>query len=240
MPTPVYKGTFPVVTSESTRYFDRGKIEFARTQVYKRANVVTGNIGQANSLQIDGKTLSLTSISVNTKDGLSEITQTYSGGDSSAPEVYEVVATCSEEPISTHPAFTVSTGIYDVSSIVDAAGAENVNFDQSNVFVSFAKDANNNFFGVSSYLSPQVQYRRIYSSGTEPTIDQTGNVGYIFDDPEGYPPTIGAGRTWLQVSVVIKNNGNQKTSSGQFEITEEYRGSGISGWNPYIYPTFAA
>jgi hypothetical protein len=238
MPSPIYRGTFPVVTSEATKYYERGKIEFVRTQVYIRTNVVTGIIGEANSIQIDSKTLSLTSISVSTKDGLSEVTQTFSGGDVSAPDVYEVVATCSEEPISTHPAFTVSTGIYDVSSIVDAAGSANANFDANNVFVSFGKNANNNFFGVSSYLSPQVQYRRIYSTGTEPTIDQTGNVGYIFDDPEGYPPTIGAGRTWLQVSVVIKNNGNQKTSSGQFEITEEYRGSGINGWNPYVYPTF--
>jgi len=237
MPAPIYKGTFPVVISEATKYFDRGKIEFVRTQVYIRTSVVTGDIGSANSLQIDGKTLSLTSINVNTKDGLSEVTQTFSGGDSSAPEVYEVVATCSEEPISTHPAFTVSTGIYDELSIVDAAGSANVNFDESNVFISFAKTAENNFFGVSSYLSPQVQYRRIYSTGIEPTITETGNVGYIFDNPEGYPPTIGSGRTWLQVSVVIKNNGNQKTGSGQFEITEEYRGSGINGWNPYIYPT---
>jgi hypothetical protein len=239
MPTPIYKGTFPVTTSEATKYFERGKIEFVITKVYKRESVVTGNIGSSNILQIDGKTLSLTNISVSTKDGLSEVTQTYSGGDSSAPEVYEVVATCSEEPISTHPAFTVSTGIYDVLSIVDAAGSASVNFDESNVFVSFAKTAENNFFGVSSYLSPQVQYRRIYSTGLEPTIDETGNVGYIFDSPDGYPPTIGAGRTWLQVSVVIKNNGNQKTGSGQFEITEEYRASGVKGWNPYIYPTFA-
>jgi len=239
MPAPIYKGTFPVVISEATKYFDRGKIEFVKTQVYQRASVVTGSIGSSNSLSIDGKLLSLTNISVSTKDGLSEVTQTYSGGDSSAPEVYEVVATCSEEPISTHPAFTVSTGIYTPSSIVDAAGSANVNFDQSNVFVSFGKNAENNFFGVSSYLSPQVQYRRIRSTGTEPTIAETGNVGYIFDAPEGYPPTIGSGRTWLQVAVGIKNNGNQKTGSGQFEITEEYRGSGVKGWNPFVYPTFS-
>ncbi|NBX71452.1 hypothetical protein EBQ91_00865 [bacterium] len=33
MPAPIFKGTFPVKASESTRYFDRGKIEYAVTNI---------------------------------------------------------------------------------------------------------------------------------------------------------------------------------------------------------------
>ena len=76
MPAPTFKGTFPVRVSESTRYFDRGKIEYSVTNIYQQANVTTGNIGGSDSVSISGKTLALTSISVNRKDGLAEVTNT--------------------------------------------------------------------------------------------------------------------------------------------------------------------
>ena len=236
MPAPIFKGTFPVKVSESTRYFDRGKIEYAVTNIYQQATVVTGDIGSSDSVSISGKTLALTNISVNRKDGLAEVTKTYSGGDSSAPEVYEVVASVQEEPISSHIAFTVSTGIY-TASIQTAAGTGNVNYDADGIFVSFSKNAQNNFFGVQSFLSPQVQYRRIYSAGSPPTAGVTDTVSFIYDSPEGIPPTIGTGRNWLKTSVNVKNNGNGRTQSGQYEIIEEYMSSGIKGWNNYIYFT---
>jgi hypothetical protein len=236
MPAPIYRGTFPVLLNESTRYLDRGKIEYTSVKAYRADNVTTGSIGSSDAVTISGKTLALTSISVHTQDGISEVTHTYSGGDSAAPNVYEVVASVQEEPIASHPAFTTSTGVF-TSSIVDAAGSTNVNFDENGIFQSFSKDANNYFFGIQSYLSPQVQYRRIYSTGTAPTAGTTARVATIFSAPDGYPPTIASGRNWLEVSIAIKNNGNQKTSSGQYEITEEYRASGQKGWNPYIYPT---
>jgi hypothetical protein len=236
MPAPTFKGTFPVKASESTRYFDRGKIEYSVTNIYQQATVVTGDIGSSDSVSISGKTLALTNISVNRKDGLAEVTKTYSGGDSSAPEVYEVVASVQEEPISSHVAFTVSTGIY-TTSIQSAAGTANVNYDADGLFVSFSKTATNNFFGVQSFLSPQVQYRRIYSAGSTPTAGVTNTVAYIYATPAGSPPTIASGRNWLKTSVNIRNNGNQRTSSGQFEIVEEYKGSGSKGWNNFIYFT---
>ncbi|NBV40911.1 hypothetical protein EBR77_03630, partial [bacterium] len=108
MPAPIYKGTFPVKTREETKYLDKGKIEYTVTQVYKKESVVTGTIGA--SFSYAGKSLALTAISVSTKNGLSEVTHTYTGGDSTAPEVYEVVASLSEEPIASHVAFTASTG----------------------------------------------------------------------------------------------------------------------------------
>ena len=236
MPAPKFKGTFPVKVSESTRFFDRGKIEYAVTNIYQQSNVTTGNIGSSDSVSISGKILSLTNISVSRKDGLAEVTKTYSGGDSSAPEVYEVVASVQEEPISSHVAFTVSTGIY-TTSIQEAAGTANVNYDGDNIFVSFSKTAQNNFFGVQSFLSPQVQYRRIYSQGTQPSAGITNTVAYVYATPAGSPPTIASGRNWLKTSVNIKNNGNQQTASGQYEVVEEYKASGSKGWNRYIYFT---
>ena len=236
MPAPTFKGNFPVTISETTTYSDRGKIEYKKVVAYKNGNVTTGSIGSSSGAVISGKTLALTAISVNSKDGISEVTSTFTGGDTAAPEVYEVVASVQEEPISSHPAFTATTTGFS-SSIVDAAGSANVNFDSDNVFQSFSKTAENNFFGVQSFLSPQVQYRRIYSLGAEPDPEITDTVSYIYATPEGSPPTLGAGRNWLKVAVNIKNNGNQRSSSGQFEVTEEYRGSGLKGWNAYVYFT---
>jgi len=236
MPAPVFKGNFPVTISETTTISDRGKIQYTKVVAYQNGSVATGSIGSSSGAVISGKTLALTAISVNSKDGISEVTSTFTGGDTSAPEVYEVVASVQEEPISSHPAFTVSTAGFS-SSIVDAAGSANVNFDSDNIFQSFSKTAENNFFGVQSYLSPQVQYRRIYSLGSEPSGEITNTVAYIYATPEGSPPTLAAGRNWLKIAVNIKNNGNQRTGSGQFEITEEYRGSGLKGWNGYVYFT---
>lgn len=243
MPAPVFKGTFPVKTREETKISDKGKYEYIVTNVYQKSGVVTGTIG--SSLSRDGKTLSLTNISVGTKNGLAEVTQTYTGGDSSAPEVYEVVASVAEEPIASHPAFTVATGIFSTSIVTAAGGAltegtaasGGVVFDAAGGFVKFTNTATNKFFGVQSFLSPQTSYRRIYSLSAAPTYGLTSKVGTIYSSPEGNPPAIASGKNWLLTSLNWKNNGNQKTTSGQYEVTEEYKSSGLKGWNNAIYYT---
>lgn len=243
MPSPTYKGTFPAKIREETRYIDRGKIEYIVTNVYRSDNVATGNIG--STISYGGKTLTLTAISVDTKTGLSEVTKTYTGGDSSAPEVYEVVASVSEEPIASHPAFTVATGIYGTSIVTAAGGAITEGtgasggavFDASGGFVKFTNTATNKFFGVQSFLTPLVSYRRIYSYGTAPTAEQTSKVGTIYSSPAGSPPDVPSGRNWLLTSMTWRNNGNYLSSSGQYEIIEEYKSSGPKGWNNGIYYT---
>jgi hypothetical protein len=243
MPAPVYKGSFPVKTREETRYLDKGKVEYSVTNVYQSANMVTGTIG--STLSYAGKTLALTNISVNKKNGLAEVTRTYTGGDSSAPDVYEVVASLSEEPIASHPAFTAPTGIF-ASSIVAAAGGSvtegeggigGVVFDASGGFVKFTNQATNKFLGVQSFLSPLVSYRRIYSAGQAPSSSLTSKVGTIYSTPAGSPPAVPSGRNWILSSLTWKNNGNQLASVGQYEITEEYKSSGPKGWNNGIYYT---
>jgi len=240
---PTYKGDFPVKTREETRYLDKGKLEYIVTNVYRSNNIVTGTIGSL--LNRDNIFFSLTNISISTKNGLSEITHTYTGGDSTAPEIYEVVASLFEEPIASHIAFTASTGIFALSIVTACGGAITQGqtgsggaiFDEAGGFIKFSKSATGNFFGVQSFLSPQVSYRRIYSLGLAPTTTLSKLVGTIFSEPEGKPPEIPSGRNWLLTSMTWKNNGNQRTESGQYEITEEYKSSGLKGWNNGIYYT---
>lgn len=240
MPAPIFKGTFPVLINEETSLNNEGKLEYKRTKVYTIAGLVTPSIG--NLLTIGGKNTSLTNISISKKDGLATLTETYTGAVT-APDVYEVVAVATEEPIASHPAFTVATSGFD-SSIVSAAGgmvtegsgvSGGAVFNADGAFVEFNKKALNNFFGVQSFLSPRVSYKRTFSSGTVPTNGQ--KVAYIYTSPNGNPPTIATGRTWLLTGLSWQNNGNELNNSGQYQVTEEYLSSGPNGWNNVVYYT---
>lgn len=241
MPAPVFKGSFPVLISESTSQTNDGAYQYVRTRTYTLAGVVTPTIGA--SFSYEGQTLSLTSFSISRKDGLATLTETYTGSDTTTPDVYEVSASTADEPIASHPAFTSSTGIY-ATSIVDASGGAITQgtsgsggaiFNEDGSFVGFSKNANNNFFGIQSFLSPRVAYKRIYSKTSAPTSAE--QVAYIYATPLGSPPAIPSGRNWILSGVSWQNNGNKNTNSGQYQITEEYLSSGPSGWNNTIYYT---
>lgn len=241
MGVPKNIGVFPAIVSERTTNTERGLIEYSNTKVYLQGNQITGVIGVP--LTLNGKVLTLTNIDVSTKNGLSEVKQTYVGGDSTIPEIYEAVAQVVEEPIATHVAFTTSTGIYE-TSIIDACGGSTTLgtqasagavFDADGQFLYFNKKALNNFFGVTSYLTPQVSYKRIYSAGIAPTATVSNLVSHIITVVAGDPPSLPAGRNWMFTSLNWKNNGNG--NAGQYEITEEYSGSGNAGWNNTIYYT---
>lgn len=241
MPEPVFKGVFPVVINETTNQTNDGTYQYVATKVYSIGTLATPSIGAL--LTRDGNNLSLTSIRVSQKDGLATITETYTGADSSAPDVYEVVATTQEEPIASHPAFTIATSGF-ASSIVSAAGGRVTEgtgasggaiFDENGGFIGFTKTATNNFIGIQSYLSPRVTYKRMYSQSSVPTIGE--RVGYIFSTPNGSPPAVASGRNWILTGASWQNVGNEKTSSGQYKISEEYLLSGIKGWNNAIYYT---
>lgn len=241
MPAPVFKGSFPALINETTSQTNDGTYQYTTTKVYSIATLVTPTIGAL--LNRDGNTLSLTSVRISKKDGLATLVETYTGADSSAPDVYEVVATTQEEPIASHPAFTATTGVFQ-ESIVGACGGRVTEgtgasggaiFDENGGFLGFTKTANNNFVGIQSYLSPRVTYKRMYSQSSVPTTGQI--VSYIFSSPQGNPPQVAGGRNWILAGVSWQNYGNQKTSSGQYKVTEEYLLSGLSGWNNAIYYT---
>lgn len=241
MPAPVYKGSFPVTQSEATSQTNEGAYQYTRVKIYSLSTLVTPTIGAL--LNRDGNTLSLTNFSISRKDGLATLTETFTGADITTPDVYEVTASTSEEPIASHPAFTATTTGF-ASSIVSAAGgivtegtggSGGAIFNADGAFVEFSKNATNNFFGVQSFLSPRISYKRTYSKTTVPTIG--GKVSFIFATPAGNPPVIATGRNWLLAGVSWQNNGNQLTSSGQYQVTEDYISSGPSGWNNAIYYT---
>lgn len=241
MPAPVFRGNFPVIISESTSVSNEGKYQYVKTSIYSLATLVTPTVGAL--LNRDGKTTSLTNISINKRDGLATLVETYTAADTTAPDVYEVVSVATEEPIASHPAFTATTTGF-TSSIVSAAGgmvtegtgaSGGAVFNADGAFVQFNKKALNNFFGVQGFLSPRVSYKRTFSSSTLPTYGQT--VAYIYATPRGNPPTVATGRTWLLTALSWQNNGNQTNASGQFQVTEEYLSSGPNGWNNVIYYT---
>jgi len=241
MPAPVFRGSFPATISESTSVSNEGKYQYVRTRVYSFATLVTPTIG--SSFSRDGKTTSLTNISIGRRDGLATLVETYTAAEPTAPDVYEVVSVATEEPIASHPAFTATTTGF-ATSIVSAAGgivtegsgaSGGAVFNEDGAFVQFNKKALNNFFGVQSFLSPRVSYKRTFSDSTVPTYGQT--VAFIYATPRGSPPTVATGRTWLLTALSWQNNGNQLTTSGQYQITEEYLSSGPNGWNNVIYYT---
>lgn len=249
MPAPVYKGTFPAVKRQSWEKTKDGKFLYSITNAYKANDgVVTGVLG--STLSTLGKTFYLTGIDLTTKNAITEVTLEYTasiaGAGASTAElealtIYEASAVLSEEPISSHPAFTVSTGVFS-TSIVTASGGLTTEgtgisggaiFSEEGIFVGFTKTATNNFFGVQSYLSPKVTFRKTYSQPSVPAVSYTQKVGYIYGTPDGQAPSLESPRNWLFTNLSWRNSGTSQ--NGLFEITEEYTGSGINGWNDTIY-----
>lgn len=248
MPAPVFKGNFPVTKKQSWEKSKDGKFKYSITKAYlANTSVVTGVIG--STITTEGRAFYLSNIGIVTKDAITEVTHEYSstviaGGspeEEKAVTIYEANAVLSEEPIASHPAFTAATGIYS-SSIVSAAGnvltegtsgTGGVIFSEEGVFVGFSKNALNNFFGVQSYLSPQVTFRKTFSKPSSPSTSYTQKVGYIFDNPDNEAPNLVSPRNWLFTNLSWRNSGT--STNGLFEIVEEYRASGPKGWNDIIY-----
>lgn len=248
MPAPVYKGEFPVVKKQVWEKSRSGKFLYSITNAYKADDgVVTGVLG--STLSTLGKTFYLTNIDLVTKNAITEVTLEYttpvggptsSSAEQAALTIYETSSVLYEEPIASHPAFTAATGIFN-SSIVSAAGGAITEgtgasggaiFSQDGLFVGFTKTALNDFFGVQSYLSPKVTFRKTFSQGTAPAVSYTQNVGLIFNSISGSPSLTGS-QNWLLTNLSWNNSG--EGGNGLFEITEEYTASGINGWNDIIY-----
>jgi hypothetical protein len=241
MPLPVFRGTFPVTISEETKRTDDGGYEFTISVVHTAQTLTTPAIG--NTLNIGGQNLALTSFRIQNKDGLFTLSRTYTGIDTTTPALYEVAASVQEEPIASHPAFTVTTGYFS-NSIVSAAGGivtegesgtGGVIFNGDTAFVGFSKNATNKFFGVRSYLSPRVSYKRIYSVSGNSVVTAGQYVSYIYGTPPGNPPQIESGRDWILTGVSWQNNGDYQSGGGNLQVTEEYLSSGVNGWNKAIY-----
>jgi hypothetical protein len=89
-------------------------------------------------------------------------------------------------------------------------------------------NAQNNLFGVTSYLNPNAVYKRSFNTTVTATATNLAAVGRIVIDTSDFPP-VTAGATWLCV-------GAQYTKRGtSFDVTHDFRASDENGWNTYIY-----
>lgn len=249
MPAPVYRGTFPVLKSYSWEKTKDGKFIYTVVNAYRAGvGVVTGTLG--TPIATLGRVLYLSSIDVSTKNSITEVIWEYTSsiaGASASPSeqqaltIYEASAVLSEEPIASHPAFTAPVGLFS-SSIVSASGGSLTEgssasggtiFSEEGIFVGFSKNANNNFFGVQSYLAPRVTFRKTYSKDSPPSVSYSQKVSYIYNNPDPEAPSLTGSKNWLFTNLSWRNSGG--AGSGLFEITEEYTASGINGWNNVIY-----
>lgn len=157
------------------------------------------------------------------------------GGFSSGALLRDATSSTAEEPIET--AINFQTATAGLPSIVDSSGGAYTQgsgeeilgyaaaFSEDGLFIGFNKNAQKNFFGVKSYLSPTLSYKRNFSSQTKPSISAVGRIV----NPAGDFPDIESGRTWLCMSISYTKRGNS------YEVSQEFRGSDRGGWNNYIY-----
>lgn len=149
--------------------------------------------------------------------------------------IFDLDLSTSEEPIETHPKFNDAV----TNFATDANGATFDIGDGS--FLGFQRRpiwdpaldiptprtiTNPSWVGVHSYLAPGAVWRKTYVTATQPA-DISG-LGKI-EAPEGSPPTVEAGRNWLNTGLSWEQRGLT------FQVRKEWRLSGRQGWNAVIY-----
>lgn len=138
--------------------------------------------------------------------------------------IYELDMRTSEEPIESHPSF---------KDFAYPAGTNGSMYDADGQFLGFFPKyygsnnlTNGQWVGVRGYLSPGAIWRKNYVSTTQP--DDMTVLGKV-DAPEGSPPTVAAGRTWLYNGLTWEQRGLVYT------VKKEWLLSGRRGWNTTIY-----
>jgi hypothetical protein len=198
-----------------------------KTMVLRSVTVTTPTLTQTRL--IGGSTLRAVSVNMVSAGGaFTEITVTYQGQGGTTIQ-QDITSSTSEEPIESNPFFSVGDS-GGGSSIVTAAGSANVIYNTDNSFAGFSKDAQKNFFGVRSYLSPNLSYRRSFTTSNDALATNLSKVGRIVTPPENADfPNTASGSTWLCVGISYVKRGRT------YDITQEYRASDSKGWNTYIY-----
>jgi hypothetical protein len=226
------------VTETSYRVNKEGLVNY--TEVSKIAypsNVATPAIGATKSIGA----ISLKAVSVNVASSGSEHTQytvNYQGYGNTRTLQKDATYSTGEEPIATNENFNVS--VDQSPSIVTLAGGRatigldgivsgtgGALFDVNGGFLYFRNTAQYNFFGVSSYLQPNFEYRRQFTSQTRPSL---GAVGRIVNAAADFPQIGGAGsRNWLCTGISYTARGSS------YDVVHQFKASGYHGWNVYIY-----
>lgn len=232
-----YSGSNLVVETS----FDQDKLGIInyteKIMVPANVSVVTPTL--ANTVTINSQVIRAVSINVSSAGGgFTEIVTTYQGDGGTSTLQQDGSNSTGEEPIASNRNFNV--GLDGSPSIVDFAGGRATQgldglvtgtggalFDSDGGFLYFRKEAQKNLFGVSSYLQPNLVYRRSFSTSTTPDLS---SVGRIVNTQADFP-SVTNGATWLCLGISYQKKGNV------FDVTHEFRSSDANGWNTYIYGT---
>lgn len=124
-----------------------------------------------------------------------------------------------QDPIETHPHFVDFAG-------TAAAPANGANFDvDTGEFLGFT-DPESSFFGVKSYIVPNVMVNVSFYTHYVPDLSYVGNL-YSWNIPNLVaPPNV---RNFLLLGMPYRQIGNV------FQVTHQVLGSGPAGWNRQIY-----
>jgi hypothetical protein len=208
-----------------------------RSLIPIRSTVTTPNLSATTIVGTD--TLRAVSINVTSSAGaFQELVVTYQGGKNTSLQ-QDASNSTGEEPIETNPYFQQQDAIGSPSIVEFSGGAATLQADGSVVgtggalfnlnggFEGFRSNAKYNFFGVSSYLNPDLVYRRSFVTDTKPDVSKVGRIV----DPTSDFPTVTAGSTWLCLGISYTKKGTS------YDVTHDFRASSVSGWNIYIYGT---
>jgi len=215
-----------LITETSYEQNKEGLITYTEKKMISRAvTAVTPNLTLTKS--IGGITLRAVSTNVVSQGGaFTEITITYQGGEGTTLQ-QDISNSTGEEPIASNKYFlTGDAG--GGSSIVNAAGTANVIYNDDGSFNAFSKNAQNNLFGVTSFLNPNAVYKRSFNTTVTATATNLAAVGRIVNASADFPP-VTAGTTWLCVGAQYSKRGTS------FDVTHDFRASDENGWNTYIY-----
>lgn len=196
-----------------------------KNMVLRSVTAVTPTLNETKN--IGGRTLRAVSINVVSSGGaFTEITVTYQGQEGTTLQ-QDSTSSTGEEPIESNKYF-FSEDSGGGSSIVTAAGSTSVIYNDDGSFAGFSKDAKKNFFGVTSYLNPNLVYRRSFTTSVTASATDLSAVGRIVTATSDFPSAI-TGSTWLCVGISYVKRGQA------FDVTQDFRASGENGWNTYIY-----
>jgi hypothetical protein len=201
-----------------------------KNMVLRSVTVVTPTLSDTKS--IGGRTLRAVAVNVVSGGGaFTEVTVTYQGQEGTTLQ-QDSTSSTGEEPIESNKYFfNGDTG--GGSSIVTAAGSANVIYNDDGSFAGFSKNAQRNFFGVTSYLNPNLVYRRSFTTSVTASATDLSTVGRIVTATADFPSVI-TGSTWLCSGISYVKRGQA------FDVTQDFRASGEQGWNTYIYGTAVA
>ena len=152
------------------------------------------------------------------------------------PPVFDLSLTTATRPIETHPAFFSAAGDFG-TSLVDAAGGTGdgyANFDATTkTFLGFGNLATGGLIGVTEYLDAnQLTWSKTYLTKTQPTdLSDVGKIDTPDSDTSNPVPTLGTGQNWLYVGLTWQKRGII------YQVTKNWRASGLNGWNTNIYLT---